>query len=888
MTLLNEESRFVTQGREYQLNWLDARLARLLEGEAQVVFVAGDAGVGKTWLVREFCNRAQQKSKRLVVAWGECSSPHGTPYLPFRDILALLCGNVEGRTSGKPLSKKNANRLKRLVGHTGEALIELGPDLVGTFVPVAGLLLKASALLVKKVGWLKPLEKLLEKPRISQDESPERLFEQYRQVLMRLAQDTPLVLVVEDLHWADTGTLDLLFYLARRMLTSRVPLLLIGTCRLAELAMGRNGCRHPLQSVLNELQRYWGDIQLDLTATIGGRAGRAFVDALVKSESEKLDASFCQTLFQRTEGHPLFTVELLHTLQERGALERDAQGQWVVTRSIVFADLPEKVEAVIHERIGRVSPELRDIIVCGAVEGEIFTAEVVARVLRRSKTVLAKRLEDDLAGKHRLIMYQGEQIVGAKRLHRYGFRHALFQQHLYAELGPLQREQLHASVGAALEKIYGSKYARGIAATLAVHFDLAQQPKRALDYYHQAADQAAEAFAWEDALRLFNRGVELLDQAPNTQLRFDLLAGRRRVSRLLGKRDDEAEDIEELLSIARDAGDPIQIASVLNWKASHYAMQSDYATAMQVAQEGLLVARSTGDAKVISACLARIASVARWQGDLFAALDAAREAVALARSAQNQSAEAECLANLGVILWDLGRGKEAQAVLEEARDIYQVLGDPEGQSNCLYMLSYVFYDYGDYSASCATAEQALNLVRRLGNRRLEAEALCSLGASYIDLGEFGKAISYYDVALELYQSLQDRRGEAVALFNRGLALYFQRRYAAALMDLRQALDIGLEIGGRKTQAFVLNYMGLVYEDLGQYAEAAADYADAMQLRQDLYQEARLADYLAGLLRCALGQGKYEEAREYLNEIIDQIGKQGIARSEYPLLVGNLT
>ena len=151
-------------------------------------------------------------------------------------------------------------------------------------------------------------------------------------MLAALSQQRALILILDDLHWADSASLNLLFHLARQVADSRV--LIVGTYRPDDVALGRLSTtsgrveRHPFEPILNEIRRYAGDVVIDLGAAQLAE-GRALVDALVDAEPNRLDAAFRQELFARTEGHPLFTVELLRTLEERGDLVKDASGRWV-------------------------------------------------------------------------------------------------------------------------------------------------------------------------------------------------------------------------------------------------------------------------------------------------------------------------------------------------------------------------------------------------------------------------------------------------------------------------------------------------------------------------------------------------------------------------------
>ncbi|MGD9049254.1 MAG: hypothetical protein PVF77_14445, partial [Anaerolineae bacterium] len=234
----------------------------------------------------------------------------------------------------------------------------------------------------------------------------------------------------------------------------------------------------------------------------------------------RLGADFRQTLHQHTEGYPLFTVELLRGMQEREELVRDTDGRWVAGRDLDWRMLPVRVEAVIAERIGRLPQRLRDILTVASVEGETFTAEVLATVEAVDVGGTIRCLGDTLDSKHRLVSAQGVSRVDGQNLSRYRFRHILFQKHLYNSLDPVQRVYLHQAVGTALEMLYGERSLEAEAATpqLARHFREAGIAEKAVAYLHEAGVRAQRLYANAEAVDYFRRALALLDEIPRHEL----------------------------------------------------------------------------------------------------------------------------------------------------------------------------------------------------------------------------------------------------------------------------------------------------------------------------------------------------------------------------------
>jgi ABC-type oligopeptide transport system substrate-binding subunit len=465
----------------------------------------------------EFARRAQVAHAELMVASGNCSaySGVGDPYLPFRDVMGMLTGDVERAWAAGAITREHACRLWSLTPHTAQTLADEGPDLIDVFVSGSGLVRRATAGAPGGANWLPRLQDLMERERAGRgDLEQPQLFEQYTQVLRALAARGPLLLTLDDLQWADTASINLLFHLGRRLGGSRI--LILAAYRPSEVALGRSSGdrgeerQHPLEPVITELKRLFGDIQLDM-----GRPAlaedREFVDAFLDTQPNRLGEEFRQALFRRTRGHPLFTVELLRDMQERGDLIQDEAGRWAEGPALAWGALPARVEAVIEGRIGRLRGELREILTVASVEGEDFTAQVVARVQKADERGLVHRLSRELVKRHRLVGERGSRQVGARRLHLYRFRHSLFQQHLYNGLGEMERELLHGEIGAALEALYGEG-CQEMAAQLAWHFAQAGESEKAIEYLLQAGDQARELYAYQEAIHHYQRALAFLKE----------------------------------------------------------------------------------------------------------------------------------------------------------------------------------------------------------------------------------------------------------------------------------------------------------------------------------------------------------------------------------------
>jgi ABC-type oligopeptide transport system substrate-binding subunit/DNA-binding SARP family transcriptional activator len=513
--------------REQDIKQLHGFLEGALTGQGQVVFITGEAGSGKTALILEFARQAQEKFADLVVALGNCNDYAGTgdPYLPFRDVMGMLTGDIESKWISSAITQVHARRLWALVPYSVQALVSHGSDLIDVFVPASELLSRAKAAAAPAASWLEQLQ-LLSERQVPAHRNLEQshLFEQYTNVLRTLAAHQPLLILVDDLHWTDAASINLLFHLGRELAGS--PILIVGAYRPEEVALGRDGNRHPLEKLLSELKRHFGEVWVDLDETDEDE-NLGFVESYLDTEPNSLGQPFRKSLFKHTGGHPLFTIELLRDLQKRGDLIKDEQARWVEGPDLDWSILPARVEGVIEERIARLDDSLRETLTIASVVGVNFNAQVIGWVLNIGERDLVGQLSRELDRKHRLIEEIGSRKVSDWQLYMYRFRHTLFQQHLYNSIGDIERQLLHAEVGVVLESIYGENVGE-ISTQLAWHFAKAGELIKAVHYLLITGDRARQLYAHEEAIENYQRALDYLmeqgeyEQAARTLMKIGL------------------------------------------------------------------------------------------------------------------------------------------------------------------------------------------------------------------------------------------------------------------------------------------------------------------------------------------------------------------------------
>lgn len=685
-------------GREQEMFRLTQVLEQVLTGRGEVFFVTGEAGIGKTALIREFVRRSLNRHKNILAILGSCNAQPeiGGPYLPFLEALHMLTGEIHPQWIAGAISKEHVRRLRAVTPDVLKDILDVGSGLLDNFV-------SASALLAST-------HTSQDSQRIPQDNQIDHagkkrgrlqqvgLFEQYLSVLQRLARDHPILLVIDDLQWVDAGSLSLLFYLGRRLAGSRI--LILGACRQDELTCGRGGKRHPLDSVINEFQEVYGDILLDLSQS----TSRYIVDALVDTRPNRLGEDFRNTLFHHTGGNPLFTLELLHSLVERGELIQTQAGDWVEGQQLDWRTLPPRVEAVIAERTRRLQPQQRDLLLAASVQGENFIAEVLAAVMGVNIRKIREHFSNMFSTQHRLVDVLSLQRIEGTCVTRYRFHHSVIQKYLYQSLDPVRLAQLHQMTGEALEALYSTNKAGcgGLdagAANLAWHFEQAGLHEKAIEYLLRAGREASRLSSNDQAIAFYKRGIRLVSRLPESQdhshrelsLQIALQAVLQSETGFVAPEVGQA--CARAVELAYRAGDPADICASLFSLITYYLNQAEYRRALDLASQlDSLAAEDQGCGQMTYARLAK-GLVGIFLGDFEAARQHLQYVVTSPvvfrvedlLSPLFQDIRLIARIFLGLPLWFLGYPDKAVQQGDEAVELAKGLGHLQSQGLALCM-----------------------------------------------------------------------------------------------------------------------------------------------------------------------------------------------------------
>jgi adenylate cyclase len=872
-------------GHEPQLDRLLGFLGVALAGQGRVAFIAGEAGWGKTTLLREFSRRAQENRPDLIVASGLCTTYTGSgdPYLPFREVLSMLSGDVERQWATGTITRDHALRLWHLLPEAVNALANRGRNLIDTFIPGEVLLRQAAAHQSLAREQIEQLQNLIT-ARQARSEDPgidqARIFEEYTAVLQSLARKRPLLLMLDDLHWADASSIGLLFHLGRRLVGNSI--LILGTYRPEDVSLGRQGSEHPLARPLDEVKRLFGDVRVNL-GQAARDGGRTFVDALLDREPNRLGEEFRQQLAQTTGGHPLFTVEMLRDMEERGQLCRDEEGRWIESSAIAWDTLPSRVEGVIERRVNHLNAELRAMLVTASVEGEEFTAEAVARVRKVSEQEMVEVLSSDLARKHALVRALGVQQVGERRISRYQFSHNLFQKYLYQTLDLVERTYLHEALGNALETLYHDQ-TEEIAPRLARHFQEAGLFDKAITYLKQAGDAAARVYANTEAIAHYRQAITLASQ---TRMRGEdltlLYTGLGRALELDSQFDQVLATYEELEGLAHQRGDERMALASLMARSTIQVVPTaihDPERARVLSEQALRLAEKLGDREAEAKILWSLSLADYFTNRLSQAIDYGERSLALARKLSLREQMAHTLNDLGGFIYMYsGRIGQARTALQEAGDLWRSLGNRAMLVDSLSGSCIAHVYAGEYERAIALSEQAFGSSQDIANLWGQSYSRWTIGDAFRARGEYGRAIKASEECIRL--------GELAGFL--ASQTYTRVRLAATYGDLG-ALERGIRLTEtalnvaerhlRAHSALALGVMAHLHVLKGDLAQAETEIGEA---KHQASHESWAVFYLAVLsaeAELALHRDNYDRAMAVTGDLLARLRHYGM-RSGLP-------
>lgn len=819
-------------GRHNEKAILRRVVAKALSGEGQLLAITGPAGVGKSRLFEEAVRNWLEMGARGY--GGHCIS-HGAeiPYLPWSELWRAQFDLHENDTA-----HERQDKVSRF-GHT------VGLDLSEWSALVAGLL----GMPASQNGEDHPALATLDA-----QARHLRLLDLTVELISAEARHTPVLLLFEDLHWADHASLELIDFVAQHI--RELPVLLCMAYRPRDtisLTCVKQPFCHSLR--IGELS---ADEEIALIHGILGD-----VD---------LPAAFLELVNAKAQGNPLFVEELVNGLVDAGLLERE-NGRYQAADGLFRLEIPDTVEAVLLARIDRLDTLSRDLLRVASVVGRQFAFEVLHSIYPYSMREIEMR--------ERLIDLERLDLTRLERSEpdlEYIFKHALTQEVAYASLSFSLRRELHQRIGNFLEQRYDDQL-ETLYGTLSHHFAQGGKPARALSYALAAGLQAQALFANDEALAHYRQAESLLNQLPiqkHQQDAIKLYMSRGELHTLLGNFDAAETDLNHSLELAR--GEQVGwrpqaqalngLAQLRYWQARNEEMLVQAGRALELAEAG-------GHRREIMTALRYIAMAMEELGDHKQAIAFFSRARALAESLEDRRALSAIHMGTAISAFNQGQLRDAMSAFQRLLDIYRESGDKVGTSVCLNNLANTQFYLGDLNAARTAYLESIAIAREIARRAGLAYSLRDLGGLYCYQGKYSAGLAVMEEAAAIFDEIGDEAGSAWSDLALGREFYLDvGPDDKAETLLHRALPVLQASESHEQVVETLLALGQLYLKQGKKKQARTNLEQALALCHEHNLYWRLPEATVRLSELALTQGQAGDAAEFAQQTLRAIAKGG--------------
>jgi DNA-binding winged helix-turn-helix (wHTH) protein/predicted ATPase len=822
-------------GREAEVAQVQACLEQARRGQRQVLFVTGEAGIGKTTLVDACVQAVEAQDGR--VGWGQCVDAYGpgTGYLPVLEALGRLCRGPAGPTVLAQLHQWAPTWLAQLAGVLPEA--------------------EQARLLRRTLGT-----------------TCERRLRELAAALEALTQTHLLVVVLEDLHWSDPSTVDVLTMLARRREPAR--LLIIGTYRPVELILRA----HPLKLAKAELHLHGQCVELALDC-LPAPAVAAYV---AQHFPAPVAQSIAPVLYQRTAGHPLFMVHLATYLAQHTALERGTGPALMAQVAAVAEAIPPGVQQLIELQLGQWPEDVQRMLEMASVAGSEFAVASVAAGAQMPPERLEERCETlahqgwflEACG---LAAWPDGTVSG-----QYRFRHALYQQVLYRRLAAVQRVQGHRRIGARLEAGYGTRAAE-MAAVLAGHFARGQDPERAIIYHGQAGQQALDRSAYQEAIGHVTTALALLATLPETPARaqqeLDLqmaLGPALRATRGYGAPEVE-QTYRRADTLSQQLGETAQRFWVLLGLQSVYLNRAEYHTTRALAAQLLQLAQPQPDPCFPLLAHYTMGNTLFYLGQFVASRRHFVQAMRYYDPHQHRALAVvtgeepgvRCQSRGILPLLVLGYPDQALQEIQQALALSAKQEHPYSVALCRYYAVRLHQFRREVQATAEQAEQLIAFCTAQGFAHYRAQGVILRGWAVAAQGQPEAGIAQMREGLAAYQATQGQTGRPHLLALLAEAYQAMRQPQEALRLLAEALTISDHTAERWWAAELHRLRGeLLWQAAPSHPPSEVETCLLQALDIARHQQAKALELRAtmSVSRLWQQQGKHAAARQQLAAI----------------------
>ena len=805
-----------TIGREHQLRQLqDAFAAVTTERARRIVTVLGEAGVGKSRLVHDVDTWLARLPTDVWVLRGRASpSTENVPNALLRSVFAERLG-IRATDAPERVRAKWREGWAQLLG-TDDGT-EGAPETVATWL-----------------GFTVDDEGRRAVATLDPESLRRRGSGLVLRLLDRLAERAPVVVLLEDLHWADSASMDSLEALAGA--PPGGPLLVLATARPVLLEQrptwGRSGAAHTR-------------LQLDPLSDDDARS----LVAEILQRADDVPPSLVDLVVRTADGNPYYVEELVKWLVEEGVVDTSADRWRVAARAVRSVRVPTTLRGLLQARLDSLEVAERAVIGGAAVVGRVFWDQAVARLATTLDEPLRATALDHLAAREVVFPRPHSTFSGSRE---FSFRHALMRDVAYEGVLRSVRRRHHAVAAQWLEEAVAlSQRPDEHAADVAHHHEEAGHPAAAARWYLRAGQHAAGTFAGEDALRLLTRARSLVPKGER-DLWCDVLLAKEAVLDRMGRREEQRATLDELR--AEQALDPARTAQVRLAEGRWLFFRGEYRDVPPVAEQAAAFARQAERRDLESDALMQGGRSLAYLNEHDAARELLDQALATAQELADHRRAGEVLRLLAVVATNRGATEEGMHLLAAARDEHRQINDREGEAMVVGQLGALLMNWGRLEEARAASEQALEVFEATGHRYREGVMLTNLARIAMEQGRLDDALEGGRRALRLTEEIDDAEGVVASLQSLGDGYRLAGDHATA----REYLERGLEESRQHDLPYFTAHLlaSLAAVDLvdGHRDDAVAHAAQAQEAaaKDDVPHAQARADLLAGMVGQDIG------------------------------------
>ncbi len=803
--------------REEEMNSLREAVYRAVHGEGGLVFIHGEAGIGKTRLIREL--GAYAGSHGVQVLYGKCPALFRMdgvpPYVLWKWIIKDYLGGC------------TPDQLNRVIGFYPAEVAKLVPEIS---------------------------QKLRAFPQsfpISPEQEQNRLFEAVSQFVINISQETPLLVVLDDLQWTDPSSLLLLHYLARSV--QKTSLLLIGAYRNTDI-----DDKHPLTPILTELNRERLPESIQLK-----RMSHNDVTEMIQNilEQEDVPEEFCRLVYEKTRGNPFFAEEVVKSLKEEGVIFRE-ENMWSF-KTISEIEFPQTVKNILKARFSRLDDECQNVLKMASFVGNDFTLRAMSALTGIEENSLIELMDRILkTGLIKEREIRGEGVCS--------FADVLIRDVVYEEVSLLKRKKLHMVVGTALEKTYVQKADEHFG-ELALHFLEGGDKDKALDYFIKASEKAEKVHAYDEAFSYLQHALRLNgERETGPEKRAGVCEKLGNFKAWAGDTDACLRYWDQSLTLWNQVKNKKKIADVhIKMANVLWDTVGDKKKASEHHGEALQILEKEPDSVELADLYENISHMLWRTGEISKASNFASRALELGLKFDDPRILSDCYNDLGIV-------KQVESRFEESEEYFEKGLKIAVENNCiesslrLYNNISLFYEaMGNAQKAVQTRQKAFESGRKIGETFTTTWIGRNLAYSYLNMGDTQNALALLQELLALDKRANNTVGVAQSTSYIGLVYQYLGDWSKSLQNLREGYRLAIETGEYQTISETAAYLGELLARMGEYSDAEKYLKEGNSVSENagdmVYQ---VFFTLPPLARFYLMKGETEKAENLIEKAYD--------------------